>query len=81
MFQTNQKYLETILKRSLVEPSPELQWIITRCLPYDFKVKYIKGKDKCTCCLYIMTTKPKEETRQNSPAGTRGTSVPMVEVD
>ena len=43
--ETDQKFLKTILNRSIVESSPQLQSIITRCLPYDFKVKYIKGKD------------------------------------
>ena len=53
--ETDQKCLETILNRSIVESSPRLQHIITRCLPYDFKVKYIKGKDNvlanCMSCL------------------------------
>ena len=43
--ETDQKCLETILNRSIVESSPRLQCIITKCLPCDFKVKYIKGKD------------------------------------
>ena len=43
--ETDQKCLETILNRSIVESIPRLQGIITRCLPSDLTVKYIKGKD------------------------------------
>ena len=41
--ETDHKPLETILSRSIVESSPRLQRIITRTMPYDFKVCYIKG--------------------------------------
>ena len=51
----DQKCPETILNRSIVESSPRLQCIITWCIPYHFKVKYIKGKDNvladCMSCL------------------------------
>ena len=47
--------LEIILSRSIVKSSPRLQCIITQCLLYDFKVKYINGKDNvlvdCMSCL------------------------------
>ena len=45
MLKMDQKCHETIHSRSIVESTPRLQHTITQCLPYDFKVKYIKGKD------------------------------------
>ena len=41
---TDQKPLETILNKCIVEAFPGLQHILTCCLPYDFTSKYIKGK-------------------------------------
>ena len=51
--ETDHKCLEAILNRSIVESIPQLQRIITRCLPYDFKVKYIKRQRQCTYQLHI----------------------------
>jgi transposase InsO family protein len=44
ILETDQKPLETILNRSVLEASLRLQRIIIRCLPYDFHTRYIKGK-------------------------------------
>ena len=41
--ETDQKPLETILAKSLVEATSRLQWLLICTFPYDFTVWYIKG--------------------------------------
>ena len=41
--ETNQKPLEAILSKSLNQATPQLQRILIRMFPYDFKIQYIPG--------------------------------------
>ena len=41
--ETDQKPLETILKKSLLDATAKMQRLLMKTVPYDFDVKYIKG--------------------------------------
>ena len=42
--QTNQKPLQAILSKSLVEDTPQIQRLLLPTIPYDMAVEYIKGE-------------------------------------
>ena len=42
MLQTNQKPLQAILSKSLVEATPQMQRLLLPTIPYDMTVEYIK---------------------------------------
>ena len=44
MLQTDQKPLQAILSKSLVEATPCMQCLLLPTIPYDMTVKYIKGE-------------------------------------
>ena len=44
MLQTNQKPLQAILSKSLVEATPWMQRLLLPTIPYDMTVEYIKGE-------------------------------------
>ena len=47
ILETDQKPPEAILSRSLNQPTPRLQYILIRTLPYNFTVRYIPGPKTC----------------------------------
>ena len=42
--QTDQKPLQAILSKSLVEATPQMQRLLLPTIPYDMAVEYIKGE-------------------------------------
>ena len=44
MLQTNQKPLQAILNKSLVEATPRMQRLLLPTILYDMTVEYIKGE-------------------------------------
>ena len=44
MLQTDQKPLQAILSKSLVEATPQMQRLLLPTIPYDMTVEYIKGE-------------------------------------
>ena len=44
MLQTDQKLLQAILSKSLVEATPCMQHLLLPTIPYDMTVEYIKGE-------------------------------------
>ena len=44
MLQTDQKPLQAILSKSLVDATPHVQCLLSPTIPYDMTVEYIKGK-------------------------------------
>ena len=44
MVQADQKPLQTILSKSLVESTPQMQRLLLLAIPYDMTVEYIKGE-------------------------------------
>ena len=44
MLQTDQKPLQAILSKSLVEATPHMQCLLLSTIPYDMTVEYIKGE-------------------------------------
>ena len=52
MLQTDQKHLQAILSKSLVEATPQMQRLLLPNIPYDMTVEYIKGETNfITDCL------------------------------
>ena len=52
MLQTDQKLLQAILSKSLVEATPHMQCLLLLTIPYDVTAKYIKGETNLiTYCL------------------------------
>ena len=47
--QTDQKPLQAILSKSLVEATPWMQRLLLPTIPYDMAVEYIKGETVSTC--------------------------------
>ena len=51
MLQTDQKPLQAILSKSLVEATPQMQRLLLPTIPYDMPVEYIKGENFIVDCL------------------------------
>ena len=56
MLQTDQKPLQAILSKSLVEATPQMQRLLLPTIPYDMTVEYIKGETNFITDCHVKST-------------------------
>ena len=58
ILETDKKWFEAILSKSLNQATPRLQWILIRTFPYHFTVRYICWCYKSACRLFVTARWP-----------------------